>query len=56
MTHEPDTPRIADEMREMRAEPLLPIETKLIVGSLALGAVLLFVLLWISSTFFPAAR
>jgi hypothetical protein len=56
MTHEPDAPRIADEMRTMQAEPFLPIETKLIVGSLVLGAVLLAVLLWISNTFFPVPR
>lgn len=56
MTDEPNAPRIADEMRSMQAEPLLPIEIKLIVGSLVLGAVLLFVLLWIGNTFFPVAR
>ena len=56
MTHEPETPRIADELRSMQAEPLLPIEKKLIVGSLVLGAVLLFALLWLSGTFFPVAR
>lgn len=56
MTHDPDTSRIADEMRSMQAEPLLPIEIKLIVGSLVLGAILLFVLLWIGNTFFPVAR
>jgi hypothetical protein len=34
-------------------EPLLPIEKKLIVGSLLLGLALLGVLLWVSHTYFP---
>ena len=37
-------PRIADEIRKMAAEPLLPIEKKLIGWSLGLGIVLLVVL------------
>jgi hypothetical protein len=44
-------------MREMAAiphEPLLPVEKKLIVGSLLLGLVLLGVLWWLSQVFFPA--
>ena len=35
----------------MEAEPLLPVEKKLITGSLLLGAVLLGILLWLSSLF-----
>jgi hypothetical protein len=34
-------------------EPWLPIETWLIGSSLALGAVLLVVLLWLSARWFP---
>jgi hypothetical protein len=34
-------------------EPLLPIEKKLIAGSLLLGLVLLGVLLWLSQIWFP---
>lgn len=53
----PDSaPTDADTARELagiKAEPLLPIEKWLIGGSLALGAVLLGVLLWISRTCFP---
>jgi hypothetical protein len=56
MAKDPNTPRIADEMRGMNAEPLLPIEKKLILGSLVLGAVLLVALIWASNTFFPVAR
>jgi hypothetical protein len=41
-------PNIADEMRKMHAEPLLPIEKKLIAWSLGLGIVLLVVLVAIS--------
>ena len=43
----------AEEMARLPYEPLLPAEKKLIVGSLLLGAVLLALLLWISSVFFP---
>lgn len=48
-----DPPRIAEEIRKMEYEPLLPIEKKLIVLSLALGVGLLGLLLWISATYFP---
>ncbi len=35
---------------------LLPVEKKLILGSLGLGVILLFVLIWVSYTYFPAAH
>lgn len=38
--------RIKDELQRMPYEPLLPVERKLILGSLILGAVLLVLLLW----------
>jgi hypothetical protein len=44
-------PKIADEMRKMHAEPLLPIEKKLISWSLGLGIALLIVLVAISRIF-----
>ncbi|MGA8557881.1 MAG: hypothetical protein WB685_00445 [Pseudolabrys sp.] len=44
-------PKLADEMRKMHAEPLLPIEKKLIAWSLGLGIVLLIVLVAISRIF-----
>jgi hypothetical protein len=46
-------PKIADELKKMEYEPLLPVEKKLIVGSLVLGIVLLGLLMWISRAFFP---
>jgi hypothetical protein len=47
-------PKIRDELRSMRVEPLLPIEKKLIGWSLGLGVVLMLVLVFISRTYFPA--
>jgi len=47
---------IAEELRKMEAEPLLPVEKKLIVTSLVLGVVLLGFLIWISYRFFPGGR
>ena len=44
-------PKIAEEMRAMAHEPLLPIEKKLIVWSLSLGIVLFVVLVAISRAF-----
>jgi hypothetical protein len=52
-----EPPTDADTARElagMEAEPLLPAEKWLIGGSLALGAALLGLLLWLSRTYFPA--
>jgi len=51
---EQEKPRLADEMGKMEYEPLLPVEKKLIVWSIALGVVLLAILTWVSYTFFPA--
>ena len=47
-----DETKIADEMKKMEYEPLLPIEKKLLVWSLSLGVVLLALLIWLSNTFF----
>lgn len=46
--------RTASELEHQKAEPLLPAEKKLIAGSLILGLILLFILLWISGRFFPS--
>ena len=48
-----DEPKISEELRKMEHEPLLPIEKKLIVWSLALGVLLLGLLIWVSNRFFP---
>jgi hypothetical protein len=45
-------PRLADELRRMAHEPLLPVEKRLIVFSLTLGIGLLGALWWLSDTFF----
>ena len=45
-------PKLAEEIRSMPEEPLLPIEKKLIGWSLLLGVVLLGLLLWMSGAFF----
>ena len=50
----PDEPKIGNELRALPDEPLLPIETKLVVWSVGLGVVLLGLLVWLSRTFFPA--
>ena len=49
----PEQPKIADELKKMEYEPLLPIEKQLIVWSIALGVTLLVVLVWVSNRFFP---
>jgi hypothetical protein len=47
-----ETPRIADELKKMPYEPLLPIEKKLVAYSLILGVVLLVFLVWLNRTIF----
>lgn len=47
-------PRLADELERMEYEPLLPVEKKLIIWSIASGVVLLVILTWAAYTFFPA--
>ena len=44
---------IGKELRQMPAEPLLPVEKKLIGWSLGVGAVLLVVLIWATEALFP---
>lgn len=43
----------AEELAHLADEPLLPVEKKLIAYSLILGVVLLGVLFWLSSVWFP---
>jgi hypothetical protein len=50
------TPSLAQELEAIPYEPLLPIEKKLIVVCLVLGVLLLGLLLWASSTFFPVVE
>ena len=49
---EQEEPKLVDEMAKMEREPLLPVEKKLIAGSLILGVTLLALLAWISFAFF----
>ena len=56
MAPEPDKPRIGEEIRKIEAEPLLPIEKKLIAGSLILGVVLLLILIWTGNSSIPIGR
>jgi hypothetical protein len=46
-------PNIETELSRMPAEPLLPIEKKLVGWSLGLGAVLLVMLVWMTRVLFP---
>ncbi len=45
--------RLAEELGKVSYEPLLPVEKKLIAGSLIVGVALLGILLWLSYAFFP---
>jgi hypothetical protein len=45
-------PKLAEELRKMEVEPLLPIEKKLIAWSILVGIFLLAVLIWISHALF----
>jgi hypothetical protein len=47
-----EEPKLAEELKKMQCEPLLPIEKKLIVWSLIVGFGLLAVLVFVSRTFF----
>ncbi len=51
-----DEPSLAQELEAIPYEPLLPVEKKLIAWCLGLGVLLLGLLLWASTTFFPAAE
>lgn len=51
-----ETPKVAEELKKMAHEPLLPVEKKLIASSLILGVVLLGILIWMSYTFFPGVH
>ena len=53
MAEPADQPKLADELKKLEYEPLLPVEKKLIVWSIALGIILLGFLVWVSYTFFP---
>ena len=43
-----DEPRLSDELKRMEAEPLLPVEKKLVAWSLGAGVALLALLVLLS--------
>ena len=45
-------PTVGSEIGKMHAEPLLPIEKKLVAYSLILGVVLLAILVWLNHAIF----
>lgn len=49
----PEETKLAEEIKKMAYEPLLPVEKKLIGWSLALGVILLGLLTWVRYIFFP---
>ncbi|MGO9614217.1 MAG: hypothetical protein ACLPX5_14460 [Dissulfurispiraceae bacterium] len=49
-----EQPKLSDEIKKMEYEPLLPVEKKLIGWSIGIGIGLLFLLYWVSTTFFPS--
>ena len=51
-----DKPQIAEELSKMHAEPLLPIEKKLIAWSLILGIFLLAVLILTGNASIPFGK
>ncbi len=51
-----EQPVLAEELKKMEYEPLLPVEKKLIGYSLILGTILLGILVWVSYTFFPTGH
>ncbi len=50
----PEKSKLAEELKKMEYEEILPVEKKLVGWSIALGIILLGILIWISYTFFPA--
>lgn len=53
-----EKPNLSDELKKMdeEYEPLLPVEKQLIGWSVGLGTGLLFILYWVSATFFPGGH
>ena len=47
-----EEPKLAEELQKMEYEELLPIEKKLIIWSIAIGAASLGVLVWLSRVYF----
>ncbi len=48
--------KVADEMKRMEQEPILPVEKQLIGWSIGLGVGLLAFLYWLSAALFPGGH
>ena len=48
----PEQPKVAEELKKIEYEPLLPAEKKLIGWSISLGIILLGILIFVRYTFF----
>jgi hypothetical protein len=51
-----EQPKLAEELKKMEYEPLLPVEKKLIGWSIGIGVASLIILYWVSATFFPSGH
>ncbi len=51
-----DKPKLAEELKKMEYEPLLPVEMQLIKWSIGIGVASLIILYWVSATFFPTGH
>ncbi|WP_169737410.1 hypothetical protein [Desulfobulbus elongatus] len=49
-------PKVADEIKQMEYEPLLPAELSLIRWSIGIGVGSLFILYWLSHLLFPGGH
>jgi hypothetical protein len=47
-----EQPKLAEELKKMEYEPLLPVEKKLVGWSIVLGVCLIALLVWIRHVFF----
>jgi hypothetical protein len=48
--------KLAEEMKKMEYEPMLPVELKLVRWSIGIGVGSLFFLYWLSQALFPAGH
>jgi hypothetical protein len=51
-----EQPKLAEELKKMAYEPMLPIEKKLVGWSVGIGVALLVILYFVSATFFPGGH
>jgi len=51
-----EKPKLAEELKKMEYEPLLPVEKQLVGWSIGIGVVSLVVLYWVSVVFFPSGH